>query len=72
MDTEEIYRRCLSNPMTLYGITIEKAVEMMMRRNIDITKEDLRRGQILRYIKDNSKTRGWSGTPSNMALRSNT
>lgn len=69
IDTDEIYKRCMENPMSLYGIEIKKAIEIMMRNNKQPQKEDVRCGQILRTIHKNSKERGWSGTPSNSVLK---
>lgn len=69
MDSEEIYQKCLECPMSLYGIEIKKALEIMLRNNQEATNFDIRCGQILRTIYENSNNRGWSGTPTNSILR---
>lgn len=69
MTTEEIYKRCMSNPFTLYGIEIGKAMEIMFRNNRNPSNDDVTRGSILRRIYSNTKDRGWSGTPTSNILK---
>lgn len=69
LDTDEIYRKCLDCPLSLYGIDIKKAIEIMYRNNQEATDEDLRCGKILRTIHANSQDRGWSGTPTSSVLK---
>ncbi len=69
LSTDDIYKRCMDNPLSLYGLEIKKAIEIMLRNNREPTNDDIRCGQILRTIYDNSNDRGWSGTPTNSILR---
>jgi hypothetical protein len=69
LSTDEIYEKCKTNPLTLYGIDIKKAIEIMGRLGMTPTGEQIICGKILRYVYENNVSRGWMGTPSKIILQ---
>lgn len=69
LSTDEIYERCKTNPLTLCGIDIKKAIEIMGRLNMVPSGEDIMCGKIMRYVYDNNMTRGWMGTPTRIMMK---
>lgn len=66
---DQIYERCLTNPYSLVGLSLEKCDEILARQNKTGTAEDRRCGQIVRKINEYLTERGWTGTPAPVLLR---
>ena len=69
MSCDELYSRCIGNALTIPSIEIKKAIEIMGRDNRKPTSEQVRCGQILRYVVETCGNRGWVGVPSRIILK---
>jgi hypothetical protein len=66
---DQIYERCLSNPYTLVGLSLEKCDEVLSRQNKTGAPEDRRCGQMVRKVHDYLMDRAWTGVPALQMLR---
>ena len=66
MDPIEMYQKCLSNPYTVYSLSIEKCNEIYRRMGKEPSDEIQQCAVMTRYLKDHMSNKGWSGTPSYM------
>lgn len=66
---DQIYERCLNNPYTLVGLSLEKCDEVLARQNKTGAPEDRRCGQMVRKIHSYLMDRCWTGVPALRMLR---
>jgi hypothetical protein len=69
MPLDEVYQRCLNNPLTIPALSLEKCQEILQRSNRQASQEDLECGQITRQIWKNLTERAWTATPLRFLLQ---
>lgn len=69
LTTEELYKRCLSNPFAIPSISLEKAVDVLARQNKKPNNDDIECGLVLRRVWDSMHQRGWTAVPMRMLQR---
>lgn len=70
MDPNEMYKRCLEIPYTIYSLSIEKCDNIMRRIGKEPDPHIRHCANITRNMLDHMNDRAWSSTPSNYLVRS--
>lgn len=69
LPADVIYRKCLSNPYPLVGLTMDKCEEVLARQNKEGTELDKKCGLVVRKIDNLMTERAYCGAPSGMLLQ---
>jgi hypothetical protein len=64
MSHDEIYQRLITNPYTLYTLSIKQCDEILLRQNRVASEEDHRCAEIVRQMYKHMVCKSWTGTPS--------
>lgn len=60
---DQIYEQCLKNPYVLYQLKREKADIISKQLNLNLNNNDVRCGQIVRYIHSKMQDNSWTCVP---------
>jgi hypothetical protein len=69
VDHELLYQQCLTNPLTITPLPMDKCNQIIARVGIAVTPEDLRCGQISRKIYEIMLSKAWVGLPTQTVMR---
>lgn len=58
-----LYDKIRLNPYTIPFISLERCITLCQRYSVQATDVQIKKGEILRSVYQNTKNRGWSGTP---------